>query len=51
MKKIAKAGLSQIHVGLESGGNKVLEHVKKGSTADIHIKAGKIVKKNRNRTE
>jgi len=44
LKKIAKAGLSRIHVGLESGDDAVLEHVKKGSTADIHVKAGKIVK-------
>ncbi len=44
LKKIAKAGLSRIHVGLESGDDVVLEHVKKGSTADVHIKAGKIVK-------
>ena len=44
LKKIAKAGLSRIHVGLESGDDVVLEHVKKGSTAEVHIKAGKIVK-------
>ena len=44
LKKIAKAGLSRIHVGLESGDDAVLEHVNKGSTADIHVKAGKIVK-------
>lgn len=44
MKKIAKAGLSRIHVGLESGDDVVLEKVKKGSTKDIQIKAGKIVK-------
>lgn len=44
MKKIAKAGLSRIHVGLESGDDVVLEKVKKGSTRDIQIKAGKIVK-------
>jgi len=45
MKKIAKAGLSRIHVGLESGDDVVLDHVKKGSIAEIHVKAGKIVKK------
>ena len=44
LKKIAEAGLSRIHVGLESGDDVVLKHVKKGSTADIHIKAGKMVK-------
>jgi len=45
LKKIAKAGLSRIHVGLESGDDVILKHVKKGSTADIQIKAGKLVKK------
>ena len=44
MKKISKAGLSRIHFGLESGDDTVLENVKKGSTADIHVKAGKIAK-------
>ena len=45
LKKIAKAGLSRIHVGLESGDDEILKHVKKGSTKDIHIKAGKLVMK------
>jgi len=44
LKKIAKAGLSRIHVGLESGDDVILKHVKKGSTKDIQIKAGKLVK-------
>jgi radical SAM superfamily enzyme YgiQ (UPF0313 family) len=44
MKKIAKAGLTRIHVGLESGDNEILKQVKKGSTKDIQIKSGKIVK-------
>jgi len=44
LKRIAKAGLLRIHVGLESGDDSVLGHVKKGSTVDIHIKAGKMVK-------
>ena len=44
LKRIGRAGLSRIHVGLESGDDAVLEHVKKGSTADDHIKAGKMVK-------
>lgn len=45
LKKIKKAGLSRIHVGLESGDNVILKHIKKGSTADIQINAGNIVKK------
>ena len=44
LKKIAKAGLSRIHVGLESGDDVILKQVKKGSTKDIQIKAGKLVK-------
>ena len=45
LKKIAKAGLSRMHVGLESGDDITLERVKKGSTKDTQIKAGKLVKK------
>ena len=45
LKKIAKAGLSRIHVGLESGDDVILKRVKKGSTQDIQIKAGQFVKK------
>ncbi len=44
LKRIAKAGLSRIHVGLESGNDTVLEYVKKGSTSDVNIKAGKMLK-------
>jgi radical SAM superfamily enzyme YgiQ (UPF0313 family) len=44
LKKIANAGLSRIHVGLESGDDAILKYVKKGSTKDIQIKAGKLVK-------
>ena len=45
LKKLAKAGLSRIHVGLESGDDEVLKSVKKGSTKDVQIKAGVLVKK------
>jgi radical SAM superfamily enzyme YgiQ (UPF0313 family) len=44
LKKIAKAGLSRIHVGLESGDDVTLKHVNKGSTKDIQIKAANLVK-------
>jgi len=44
-KKIHEAGLSRIHVGLESGDNEILKRVKKGSTDEIQIKAGELVKK------
>jgi len=45
MGRIAKAGLSRIHVGLESGDDIVLKKVKKGSDSKIHIEAGQIVNK------
>lgn len=45
MKKISNAGLSRIHVGLESGSDQVLKNLCKGSSSEIQIKAGNIVKK------
>ena len=45
IKKLADAGLSRIHVGLESGSDTVLKNVKKGSTANIQREAGLLVKK------
>jgi radical SAM superfamily enzyme YgiQ (UPF0313 family) len=45
LKKLSDAGLSRIHVGLESGDDVILTKVKKGSTAEIQIKAGKMIKK------
>jgi radical SAM superfamily enzyme YgiQ (UPF0313 family) len=44
MKKISEAGLSRIHVGLESGNDNILEMVRKGSDSKTQIKAGKLVK-------
>ena len=44
MRMLREAGLSRIHVGLESGDDGVLKRVKKGTTAEEQIKAGKIVK-------
>jgi len=45
LKKLANAGLSRIHVGLESGNDIILKKIKKGSTQEIQIKAGQLVKK------
>lgn len=45
MIMLAQAGLNRIHIGLESGSDQVLKMVKKGATKEIHIKAGKKVKK------
>ena len=42
---LRKAGLNRIHIGLESGSDKVLKMVKKGMTKETHIKAGLKVKK------
>jgi len=45
MRAIGDAGLNRIHIGLESGADAVLKMVKKGSTQEVHIKAGLKVKK------
>ncbi|RLB10161.1 MAG: radical SAM protein [Deltaproteobacteria bacterium] len=44
LKEIKEAGLDRIHVGLESGNNEVLRRIKKGTTAQEQIKAGRWVK-------
>lgn len=38
------AGLSRIHVGMESGSDEVLKFIEKGATARQHIEAGRRVK-------
>lgn len=43
LKEIREAGLDRIHIGLESGSDRVLEFVKKGTTAKQHIEAGRKV--------
>ncbi len=40
LKDIRKAGLTRIHIGMESGSDNVLDLVKKGVTAEEHILAG-----------
>jgi hypothetical protein len=40
LKRIGEAGLNRIHVGLESGADKVLKMVNKGVTKQQHIEAG-----------
>jgi radical SAM superfamily enzyme YgiQ (UPF0313 family) len=44
MRLIRDAGLSRIHVGLESGDDTILKKVKKGTSAAEQIQAGQIVK-------
>jgi coproporphyrinogen III oxidase-like Fe-S oxidoreductase len=41
---LREAGLSRIHVGLESGSDKVLRSVRKGASKTIHVQAGLKVK-------
>jgi radical SAM superfamily enzyme YgiQ (UPF0313 family) len=44
LRLMAEAGLSRIHIGMESGSDKVLARVKKGVDKQTHILAGKKVK-------
>ena len=44
LKVLREAGLSRIHVGLESGDDLILRKVKKGTTASEQIKAGNMAK-------
>jgi len=44
LKALRKAGLSRVHIGLESGYDRLLAFMKKGVTAREHIEAGKKVR-------
>jgi len=44
LKKIKKAGLTRVHVGLESGDKKTLEFMQKGATPEEMIAGGKVAK-------
>lgn len=44
LRELREAGLSRIHVGLESGDDVILKRVKKGTTCEEQIKAGRMVK-------
>ena len=41
LKAIREAGLDRLHVGLESGDDELLNKIKKGVTAEGHIKGGR----------
>jgi len=45
LKKIKNAGLTRVHVGLESGDEKTLEFMQKGATPQEIINGGKVAKK------
>lgn len=44
LEKIKKAGLTRVHVGLESGDKKTLEFMQKGATPEEMIAGGKVAK-------
>jgi radical SAM superfamily enzyme YgiQ (UPF0313 family) len=44
LKSIKEAGLSRIHVGLESGNDQVLSFMRKGVSGAQHVEAGKKIK-------
>ena len=44
LKRLKRAGLTRIHIGLESGSDKILHIVRKGVTKQDHISAGVKVK-------
>ncbi|MEW5735935.1 MAG: radical SAM protein [Thermodesulfobacteriota bacterium] len=45
LSAISRAGLNRIHIGMESGSDKVLALVKKGTTKEQHVIAGQKVKR------
>jgi radical SAM superfamily enzyme YgiQ (UPF0313 family) len=44
LRRLREAGLTRLHLGLESGDDEVLRRVKKGATADEMIEAGRKAK-------
>ena len=44
LRDLGRAGISRIHMGLETGYDLVLQYIQKGVTAKEHIEAGKKVK-------
>jgi len=44
LQDLYRAGLSRIHMGLETGYDSLLQYIKKGVTAQEHIEAGRKVK-------
>ena len=44
LKELHRAGLSRIHTGMESGDDETLRRIRKGTTAEEIIRAGRMVK-------
>jgi radical SAM superfamily enzyme YgiQ (UPF0313 family) len=44
LKELRKAGLSRLHVGLETGDDELLKYVNKGVTSEEHVLAGRKAK-------
>jgi radical SAM superfamily enzyme YgiQ (UPF0313 family) len=44
LETLAQAGLGRIHVGVESGDEFILSQVRKGATAQDHIRAGRLAR-------
>ena len=44
LQTLAQAGLGRIHVGVESGDDVILTRIKKGATAQDHIRAGQMAR-------
>jgi histone acetyltransferase (RNA polymerase elongator complex component) len=40
LASLREAGLTRVHIGMESGSDDVLKYMKKGSTADTHVRGG-----------
>lgn len=45
LRRLAKAGLNRIHIGMETASDEILKLVKKGVDKETHIKAGQKVKR------
>ena len=44
LNELKNAGLSRLHIGLESGSDKVLEYMQKGVTSEDHVRGGRNAK-------
>lgn len=44
LQQLAEAGLSRVHVGLESGDDDILRRIRKGSTRKVQIAAGQMLR-------